>query len=276
MRRLTSRRHLRRSAAPRKPSIAVLPFANMSGDAEQEYFSEGVTEDIITNLSRSRAFFVISRSTSFTYNGPAVDVAKVAAELGVRYVLEGSVRRAGNRVRITAQLVDAEIGHHLWVDRYDRDLADVFAVQDEIAQSITGAIAPGIISAEIRRVQQKESSQLDAWDRIMRAHWHIRHFTEADLAEVRRLLTEAISLDPVNSMALSDLAFSRHFQAVFGWSESVAEAHAGAGEAARNAVRLDDSDATAHTVLAIYEMFSGRHEEVRGMGRLSGWRIAPP
>ena len=250
-------------AAPRKPSIAVLPFANMSGDAEQEYFSEGVTEDIITNLSRSRAFFVISRSTSFTYKGPAVDVAKVAAELGIRYVLEGSVRRAGNRVRITAQLIDAETGHHLWADRYDRDLADVFAVQDEIAQSITGAIAPGIISAEIRRAQQKESSQLDAWDRIMRAHWHIRHFTEADLAEARRLLTEAISLDPVNSMALSDLAFSRHFQAVFGWSESVAEAHAGAGEAARNAVRLDDSDATAHTVLAIYEMFSGRHEEAR-------------
>ncbi len=115
-------------AAPRKPSIAVLPFTNMSGDAEQEYFSEGVTEDIITNLSRNRAFFVISRSTSFTYKGPAVDIAKVAAELGVRYVLEGSVRRAGNRVRITAQLIDAETGHHLWADRYDRDLADVFAV----------------------------------------------------------------------------------------------------------------------------------------------------
>ncbi len=250
-------------AAPRKPSIAVLPFANMSGDAEQEYFSEGVTEDIITNLSRNRAFFVISRSTSFTYKGPAVDVAKVGTELGVRYVVEGSVRRAGNRVRITAQLIDAETGHHLWADRYDRDLADVFAVQDEIAQRIAGAIAPGIISAEIRHAQQKDPNRLDAWDRIMRAHWHIRRFTQADLAEARRLLTEAIGLDPTNSTAFSDLAFLRHFQACFGWGESAAEAHAGAGEAARQAVTLDDGDATAHTVLAIYEMFSGRHDEAR-------------
>jgi len=171
-----------------------------------------VTEDIITNLSRNRAFFVISRSTSFTYKGPAVDVAKVAAELGVRYVLEGSVRRAGNRVRITAQLIDAETGHHLWADRYDRDLVDVFAVQDEIAQRIAGAIAPGIISAEIRQAQQKDPSQLSAWDRIMRAHWHVRRFTQIDLAAARCLLTEAISLDPSNSMALSDLAILRHFQ----------------------------------------------------------------
>ena len=222
-----------------------------------------MTEDIITNLSRNRVFFVISRSTSFTYKGPAVDVAKVAAELGVRYVLEGSVRRAGNRVRITAQLIDAETSHHLWADRYDRDLADVFAVQDEIAQSITGAMAPGIISAEIRHAQQKDPTRLDAWDRIMRAHWHIRRFTQDDLAEARRLLTEAIDLDPTNAMAFSDLAFLRHFQAVFGWGESIAEAHAGAGEAARKAVSLDDGDATAHTVLAIYEMFSGRHEEAR-------------
>jgi adenylate cyclase len=253
------------SARPtaQKPSIAVLPFANMSGDIEQEYFSEGITEDIITNLSRNRAFFVISRSTSFTYKGPAVDVGKVARELGVRYVVEGSLRRAGNRVRITAQLIDAETGHHLWADRYDRDLTDVFAVQDEIAQSVTGAIAPGIISAEIRHAQQKDPARLDAWDRIMRAHWHIRRFTRSDLADARRLLTEAIDLDPTNSMAFSDLAFLRHFQAVFGWGESIAEAHAAAGEAARKAVSLDDGDATAHTVLAIYEMFSGRHEEAR-------------
>ena len=250
-------------AASRKPSIAVLPFANMSGDVEQEYFSEGVTEDIITNLSRNHAFFVISRSTSFTYKGPAVDVVKVGAELGVRYLVEGSVRRVGNRLRITAQLIDAQTAHHLWADRYDRDLSDVFAVQDEIAQSITGAIAPGIISAEIRHAQQKARNQLDAWDRMMRAHWHIRRFTEDDLAEAQRLLSEAISLDPTNSMAFSDLAFLRHFQAVFGWCENIAGAHAGAGEAARKAVSLDDGDATAHTVLAIYEMFSGRHEEAR-------------
>jgi TolB-like protein len=253
------------SARPvaQKPSIAVLPFANMSGDAEQEYFSEGITEDIITSLSRNRAFFVISRSASFTYKGPAVDVGKVARELRVRYVLEGSVRRAGSRVRITAQLIDAETGHHLWADRYDRELADVFAVQDEIAQSITGAISPGIITAEIQHAQRKEPSQLDACDRIMRAHWHIRRFTQSDLAEARRLLDEAIVLDPSNSMALSDLAFARHFEAVFGWGDGPAESHARLGEAARKAVAADDSDAMAHTSLAIFDLFSGRHDEAR-------------
>ena len=219
--------------AAQKPSIAVLPFANMSGDPEQEYFSEGITEDIITNLSRNRAFFVISRSTSFTYKGPAVDIGRVARDLGVRYVVEGSIRRAGNRVRITAQLIDAVTGHHLWADRYDRELADVFAVQDEIAQRIAGAIAPGIISSEIRHAQHKSSSQLDAWDRIMRAHWHIRRFTQNDLAEARRLLDEAIALDPTNSVAYSDLALARHFEGVFGWGDGPAESHAAFAEAAR-------------------------------------------
>ena len=250
-------------AAPQKPSIVVLPFANMSGDAGQEYFSDGITEDIITNLSRNHAFFVISRSTSFTYKGPAIDVSKVARELGVRYVLEGSVRRAGNRVRITAQLIDAASGHHLWADRYDRELADIFAVQDEIARNITGAIAPGILSAEVQHAERKEPSQLDAWDRTVRAHWHIRHFTEHDLAEARRLLTEAIALDPANSMALADLAFARHFEAVFGWGDGPAVSQARLGEAARKAVAADDSDAMAHTSLAIFDLFSGRHDEAR-------------
>src|SRR5262249_31704655 len=152
---------------PQKPSIAVLPFANMSGDAEQEYFSEGITEDIITNLSHNHSFFVISRSTSFTYKGPSVDVGKVGRELGVRYVLEGSVRRAGSRVRITAQWIDAATGHHLWAERDDRELADVFAIQDEIARSIPGAIAPDIIAAEVRQAQRKNADQLDAWDRTV-------------------------------------------------------------------------------------------------------------
>ncbi len=250
-------------SAQQKPSIAVLPFANMSGDAEQEYFSDGITEDIITNLSRNHAFFVISRSTSFTYKGPAIDVAKVSRELGVRYVLEGSVRRASNHVRITAQLIDATSSHHLWADRYDRELADVFAVQDEIARHITGAIAPGIISAEIQQAQRKDPSQLDAWDRTMRAHWHIRRFTERDLAEARRLLDEAIALDPANSMALADLSFARHFEAVFGWGDGPAESHAQLGAAARKAVAADESDAMAHTSLAIFDLFSGRHEEAR-------------
>jgi adenylate cyclase len=155
---------------PEKPSIAVLPFQNMSGDAEQEYFVDGMVEDIVTALSRNRAFFVISRNTTFTYKGQAVDVAKVARELGVRYVLEGSVRRAGSRVRITAQLIDAASGHHLWADRYDREMADVFAVQDEITRTIAGELAPGILAAEMQQARRKDPSQLDAWNRTMRAH----------------------------------------------------------------------------------------------------------
>jgi adenylate cyclase len=246
-----------------KPSIAVLPFRNLSGDHDQEYFSDGISEDVITNLSRNRVFFVISRSTSFTYKGAAVDVARVARELGVRYVLEGSVRRSGNRVRITAQLIDAASGHHLWADRYDREMADVFVVQDEIARNITGATAPGIISAEMQHSRRKDQSQLDAWDRIMRAHWHIRRFTQDDMAQARRLLVQAIALDPANSTALSDLAFACHFEAVFGWGDGPAASHALLGEAARKAVATDDSDAAAHAALAIYDLFSGRHEESR-------------
>jgi adenylate cyclase len=250
-------------APQQKPSIAVLPFANMSGDAEQEYFSEGITEDIITNLSRNRAFFVISRSTSFTFKGPAVDVAKVARELNVRYVLEGSVRRAGNRVRISAQLIDAETGHHLWAERYDRELADVFAVQDEIAQTITGELAPGIIAAEMQQARRKDPGQLDAWDRTMRAHWHIRRFTREDMAEARRLLEEAIELDPANAMVLADLSVAYHFEACFGWDEDVAQTYARCGKAARRAVAIDDGDANAHSALAMYDFFQGRHDEAR-------------
>jgi adenylate cyclase len=246
-----------------KPSIAVLPFANMSGDAEQEYFSEGMTEDIITNLSRNHAFFVISRSTSFIYKGTGLDVAKVSRELGVRYVLEGSVRRAGNRVRVTAQLIDAMTSHHLWADRYDRELADVFSIQDEIARNITGATGLGIIAAEINQAQRKNPDQLDAWDRTVRAHWHIRRFTSEDLAEARRLLSEAISLDPSNSMAYADLAFARHFEAVFGWGDGPLESHDRLGDAARKAVAIDDGDAMAHTALAIFELFSGRHADAQ-------------
>jgi hypothetical protein len=154
-------------------------------------------------------------------------------------------------------LIDAETAHHLWADRYDRELADVFAVQDEIAQSIAGAIAPGIISAEIRHAQLKDPGQLGAWDRRVRAHWHIRRFSQSDLAEARRLLEEAVALDPTNSMALVDIAFARHFEAVFGWGDGPAESHLRLGEAARKAVVADDNDAMAHTSLAIFDLFFG-------------------
>ena len=157
---------------PGGSSIAVLPFQNMSGDPEQEYFADGMVEDIITGLSRIRWLFVIARNSSFTYKGRAVDVKQVGRELGVRYVLEGSVRKAGKRVRITGQLVEAETGAHLWAERYDRELEDIFALQDEITLSVVGAIEPNLREAEIERVKRKRPDSLDAYDFVLRALPH--------------------------------------------------------------------------------------------------------
>lgn len=161
-------------ALPDKPSIAVLPFQNMSGDAEQEYFADGIAEDVLTALSRSRWLFVVARNSSFTYKGKWVDIRQVGRELGVRYVLEGSVRKIGHRVRISAQLISASDGQHVWADRYDRGIEDIFAVQDEMTNQITSAIAPGIMMAEVQRVQSKDATELGMWERLIRAHWHIQ------------------------------------------------------------------------------------------------------
>ena len=247
-------------ALPVKPSIAVLAFQNMSGDAEQEYFADGIAEDIITTLSKSRWLFVIARNSSFTYKGHAVDIKQVGRELGVRYVLEGSVRKAGNRLRITGQLVEAATGNHLWAERYDRAVEDIFAVQDEITHSIIGAIAPGIMAAEIQRSQGKETAELDQWERLMRAHWHIRRFTREDFSEAIRLLEELLGRQPDNALALADLAFSLHFAALFGWTDAPAAARARMSETARRAVACDEQDASAHTSLGIHELFLGQHD----------------
>jgi adenylate cyclase len=247
-------------ALPDKPSIAVLAFQNMSGDAEQEYFADGIAEDIITALSKSRWLFVIARNSSFTYKGHAVDIKQIGRELGVRYVLEGSVRKAGNRLRITGQLIEAATGTHLWAERYDRALEDIFAVQDEITHSIIGAIAPGILAAEIQRSQGKETAELGQWERLMRAHWHIRRFTREDSNEAIRLLDELLRRQPDNALALADLAFSLHFAALFGWTDAPAAAKARMSEAARRAVASDEQDAAAHTSLGIHELFLGQHD----------------
>jgi TolB-like protein len=247
-------------ALPDKPSIAVLAFQNMSADAEQEYFADGIAEDVITALSKSGWLFVIARNSSFTYKGHAVDIKQVGRELGVRYVLEGSVRKSGNRVRITGQLIEAATGTHLWADRYDRALEDIFAVQDEITHAIIGAIAPGILAAEIRRSRGKEAAELGQWDRLMRAHWHIRRFTREDSNEAIRLLDELLQRQPDNALALADLAFALHFSVVFGWTDSPAAARARESETARRAVATDDQDAAAHTSLGIYELFSGQYD----------------
>lgn len=157
---------------PDKPSIAVLPFTNMSGDLDQEYFADGIAEDVLTILSKQRWLFVVARNSSFTYKGKAVDIKKVGQELGVRYVLEGSVRKAANRVRVTGQLLDATTGAHVWAEKYDRDLADIFAVQDEITLSVVRAIAPAISGAEQQRAIRKSPESLDAWEAYQRGMWH--------------------------------------------------------------------------------------------------------
>ena len=251
----------------RRPSIAVLPFANLGGDAEQEYFADGVSEDIVTELSRFRSLFVIARNSSFTYRGKAVDVRQVARELGVRYVVEGTVRRAGTRVRVTAELIDATDGHQVWADRYDRELSDMLAVQDEITRSIVGSIAPGITQADLQRARRKDPAQLDAWDKTLRARWHMLRFTREDCETAVHLLDAAIAEDPTNAAALSDLVFALHFASIFGWSASPASTLVKMADMARRALAADDLDAAAHAAMGISGLFLGNHDEaVRRLG----------
>src|SRR5262245_53851209 len=181
---------------PDKPSIAVLPFENMSGDPEQEYFTDGMVEDIITALSRFKALFVIARNSSFTYNGKAVDVKPVSRELGVRYVLEGSVGKAANRLRISGQLIDASTGGHLWADHFDGVLEDIFELQDQVTASVVGAIAPKLEQAETERAMRKPTESLDAYDCFLRAVAHSHLFTKDSMLEARRLFRRATDLDP--------------------------------------------------------------------------------
>ncbi len=248
-------------SSPRKPSIAVLPFDNMSGDPEQEYFSDGITEDVITELSRFRQLSVIARNSSFQYKGQSLNVQDVGRELRVEYVIEGSVRKAGNRVRVTAQLIEVASGSHLWAERYDRDLEDIFAVQDEITERIISSVAPGIVSAEMQRARRKDVGTLDAWDRIMRAHWHLARFTMEDNAEARRFLTEAAQIEPDSALALGDLAMIHSLDAAWNWGVSRDQSLAAAGEAARRAVTIDENNAWGHIALGLVEVFSGHHDE---------------
>jgi TolB-like protein/Flp pilus assembly protein TadD len=241
---------------PDKPSIAVLPFENRSDDPQQEYFADGIAEDIITALSRYHWFFVIARNSSFSYKGSSPDVRQVAEDLGVQYVLEGSVRRGGNRVRITAQLIDALTGRHVWADRYDRDLEDIFAVQDEITQAIVGEVAPSFVAAEANRVERKTPENLDAWDNVVRGNWHLWRNSRQDLAEARRHFERALELEPKNSMALAGLAMAHSFITILGWADDVEESRAVALRSAKQAVDSDERNAWAYTALGFANYFS--------------------
>jgi TolB-like protein len=234
---------------PDRPAIAVLPFDNMSGDREQEYFSDGISEDIITALSKLRWFFVIARNSSFTYKGKPVHMRQVASELGVRYVVEGSVRRSGDRVRITAQLNDTATGSHIWAEHYDRMLTDVFAVQDEITDAIVTAIEPQIYAAENFRSRRKPPNSVDAWDLVMRALSHHWRVTRTDSLTAQALLERAITIDPNYGQALALFATNHMFGVHLGWAD-LATAAPVAERAALAAIAADNDDAWAHTALA--------------------------
>lgn len=228
---------------PTKPSIAVLPFVNMSGDSEQEYFADGLTADLITALSRIRWFFVIARNSCFAYKGRSPDIRDVARDLGVAYVLEGSVRKAGGRVRITAQLIDGGSGNHVWAQRYDRQLEDIFAVQDEITATLVGAIEPELGRAERERARAKRPDDLRAWDLYQRGLWHTYKRTREDLAQAQLMFREAIKIDPGLARAYAAAEEAFFFQFVGGYVEAGDAAKADALQFAEKSVQLDGDDA---------------------------------
>lgn len=236
-------------ALPDKPSLAVLPFTNMSGDPEQEFVSDGIAEDVISALSHYPSLFVIARNSTFTYKGRAVDVKQVGRELGVRYVLEGGVRKAGNRIRVTAQLIEAETGNHVWANRYDRDLADIFAVQDEITHALTTALTPAIADAELRRAIRKPPESLDAWAAYQRGLWHLSKANSEDDTIAQNFFRQAIDLDPTFAPGYSALALAQLQAAAVYQKLSLAEAQSSAEALARRAVSLDGADAEARSCL---------------------------
>jgi adenylate cyclase len=245
---------------PDKPSIAVLPFQNMSGDPEQEYFADGMVEEIITALSRIRWLFVIARNSSFTYKGRAVDVKQVGCELGVRYVLEGSVRKAGERVRITGQLIDAVTGTHLWADRFDGLIEDVFELQDQVATSVAGVIEPALAEAEQQRAVRKLPERLDAWEAYQRGLWHFYKYALEENTTAVGFFRQAIALDPNFAPGHYGYALALQWNTWHFSTRPYSEVQGTAREEARIAVSLDDKDAMAHAVLAHMMMWGSEWE----------------
>jgi len=234
---------------PDKPSIAVLPFTNMSEDPKQEYFSDGITEEIITALSKTPKLFVIARNSTFTYKNKPTKVQQVGRELGVRYVLEGSVRKAGDKVRITAQLVDAKTGNHIWAERYDRDLKDVFDLQDEVTKKIITALQVKLTEAEQAHLLAKGTDNLEAYLKLLQGREHFYHMNKEDNALGRQLIKDAISLDPEYANAYAFLATTHLMDMWLGTSKSPRESLAQAIKLAQKSIALDDSYATAHALL---------------------------
>jgi adenylate cyclase len=258
---------------PDKPSIAVLPFQNMSGDPDQEYFADGTVEEITTALSRIRWLFVIARNSAFVYRGPAIDVKRVSRELGVRYVLEGSVRKGGangkQRVRITAQLIDAISGAHIWADRYDRELNDLFAVQDDIANTVAAILEPTLAEAEQQRVLRKPPERLDTWETYQRGMWHFHKYGAESNQEAQRLFLRTIELD--SSFAPGHYGYALTYLWEI-WLYSTRGFLSGDGTALREtraAVALDDKDGTARAMMALLTMVHGQWEAAVAEARVA-------
>jgi adenylate cyclase len=243
-----------------RPSIAVLAFENLSGDPEQEYFADGISEDLITELSRLRWLLVTARNSTFTYKGSAVDVKQVGLDLGVRYVVEGSVRKGGERVRINAQLIDAATGNHIWAERYDRDLSDIFALQDEITETLVATLQGEVGEFERERAHRKPPESLDAWETYQRGMWHLWRMNAKDVTEASRLFERAVDLDPNFAQAFAALGHTVYLQVVFSYAASPLETLETALRFANQAVALDDKEAMAHLALGRVQALRGEYD----------------
>ena len=246
-------------ALPDKPSIAVLPFQNMSGDPEQEYFSDGMTEDLITDLSKLSGLFVIARNSSFAYKGRSVKVQEIGRDLGVRFVLEGSVRKAGNRVRITAQLIDTGSGGHLWAERFDRDLTDIFSTQDEVVEKIVGTLAVTLTRGEEQRLHRRATGNVEAYETWLRARESLSHSTRESVAQAKAMYRRAIELDPNFAAPHAGLSLAAISDYVSDWAPDPAQALVEAERWARRAVELNDQEPVSHMALGSALLWRRNH-----------------
>jgi adenylate cyclase len=248
-----------------RPAIAVLPFANLTGDPDQEYFADGLAEDILTRLAMQRWLPVIARNSSFAYRGRSIDVKAVGRMLGARYVLEGSVRKAGNRVRVTGQLIDATTGHHVWAERYDRVLQDLFAIQDDLTDGIAGALEVAVGRVEGERARRKPPGNLDAWDAGLCGWWHFQRFTREDFAAAMPLFRRSLELDANQAGAHVGIAMVRLCEAFFHWTAQPRESLAEAATSAHAALAADPLEALAYAALGFVLAAGGKHDEALAM-----------
>ena len=246
---------------PEKPSIAILAFENMSNDPDQDYFAEGISEDIITQLSKYRSFFVIARNSAFSFKGQATEVREIGKKLGVRYIVEGSVRCSGNRVRITAQLIDAVEDRHLWAERYDREVEDIFTVQDEVTQAIVTTVEPQLVSSERQLARRKPTDSLSAWECYQRGLWHIYQYKSEDTKKALEFMDKAIDLDPNFASAYGGIAFSMYVYVITGDSADRESDLERGLQAGLTAVALDETDPFAHTGLGRIRIARSEHEQ---------------